>query len=225
MSDQTYEILRLDTDHGPVAARRYLPARRPTAGVVMVGGVGGGFDTPARDLYPRLAEEMAADGVAALRVRFRDPRRLDDAVADVLAGTHELRGHGVEHIALIGHSFGGAVVIAAAAQAPDVVAVVTLSTQSYGTEAVAELRCPILLVHGTADAVLPHQASEHVARRAGGPTDVVLLDGIGHDLIEFEGLVHATVRDWLVERLVDRRHDPLRGATTSGNVGPSGRSS
>lgn len=105
----------------------------------MVGGVEGSYDSPARGLYPRLASELVAEGVSVLRVRFRFPTVLDEAHHDVVAGVDHLTAAGVGRVALVGHSFGGAAVIAAAVDRPAVVAVCTLSTQSYGTEAATRL--------------------------------------------------------------------------------------
>jgi thioesterase domain-containing protein len=92
---------------------------------IWVGGVGGDWDTPAQGLYPRLCQELTSEGIASLRVHYRYPTELVEAVLDVLAGITFLQDEGIESIALIGHSFGGAVVIQAAAQAEDVHTVVT----------------------------------------------------------------------------------------------------
>jgi dienelactone hydrolase len=51
----------------------------------------------------------------------------------VLVGVNFLKQGGVDYIALVGHSFGGAVVIMAATMSTEVKAVVGLSSQTYGT--------------------------------------------------------------------------------------------
>lgn len=180
-----------------------VPGARTAA--IFVGGVGGGWDTPANDLYPRLAEELAADGIASLRVRFRDPTALDEAVYDVLAGGAFLAGEGVERLALVGHSFGGAVVIRAAAALPSARTVVTLATQGYGAGAARELgpRCSVLLVHGSEDRVLPPSSSEHIYELAREPKRLVVYDGAGHGLVEVAAELRALVRDWIVRELAD----------------------
>lgn len=199
-----WEATTIATDRGTVQVRRHLPAGSEAA-VVMVGGVGGAFDTPARDLYPRLAEDLAAHRVGTLRIRFRDPRALEEAAYDVLAGLRSLAEEGVTRAALVGHSFGGAVVIRAAADppatGPAVAAVVTLATQSYGTEPVTELRSPLLLVHGDRDRVLSVRATEDVARRAGGPVDLRVLRGGSHDLVEHRHELRDLVGGWLLEHV------------------------
>lgn len=203
-----WEAVAVDTPRGPVRVRRWVPAGA-TSAVVMVGGVGGGFDTPARDLYPRLAEDLAASGIGTLRVRFRDPRALLEAVHDLRAGIAALAGTGVDQVALVGHSFGGAVVLRAALEEPVVAAVVTLATQSHGTEGVERLDRPLLLVHGDADPVLPSRASVDVARRAGERARLEVLAGAGHDLVEEREAVRMLVAGWLLAALSPSPHpDP-----------------
>src|SRR4051794_15003136 len=81
-------------------------------------GAGGGWDSPARGLSPRLCEELRAEGIASLRVCFRNPADLAGCVLDVRAGLAYLEHGGAEKVALAGHSLGGAVVIQAAAVSP-----------------------------------------------------------------------------------------------------------
>lgn len=190
--------VRLDTNCGSIQCRYYCAATA-RAGTVLVGGVGGGWDSPARDLYPRLAAELVQEGFAALRVRFRDPHDLDRATEDVLAGSAFLKSRGIVRRALVGHSFGGAVVIRAAAADPEVRTVVALATQSYGTDAVGRLgpRCSLLLLHGDADSVLPSYASTYVYRAAHEPKELVHYPAAGHLLDEVADQVNATVRAWL----------------------------
>jgi pimeloyl-ACP methyl ester carboxylesterase len=200
-----YAELRREGRDAPVALRLY-DAPGATAGVVLVGGVGGGFDTPARGLYERLGETLPHDDVMVLRVRYRHPTDLAEAVADVVLGLDVLAERGVERVGLVGHSFGGAVVLQAAAADPRVAAVVTLATQSYGADAVTELAGrPLLLVHGTADAILPPACSVSVHERAGEPKELVLLRGAGHGLDEDADDVFDLVQDWLRTRLQSGR--------------------
>ena len=210
----------VETSRGRVACRyTWIPGTRAAA--LFVGGVGGGWDTPANDLYPRLAEELAADAIASLRVRFRDPTDLDEAVFDVLAGGSFLVDEGRDRLALVGHSFGGAVVIRAAAALPSARTVVTLATQGYGAAPVRDLgpRCSVLLVHGTQDRVLPPSSSEYVYELAREPKRLVLYEGAGHGLVEAAAEVRALVRGWIVEEL---RSPVCRKAPAAGRA--SGRS-
>jgi pimeloyl-ACP methyl ester carboxylesterase len=205
--EDDYQPVQIRTSRGTVACR-YCPVPGATHGAVWVGGVGGGFDTPARDLYPRLCRELTAEHLASLRVRFRHPTILAESVLDVLAGLAFLQSQGVGQAALVGHSFGGAVVIQAAAASDTVRTVVTLATQSYGTEAVGALgpRCSLLLLHGRADRVLPFRCSQDVYERAGEPKRLVLYDRAGHGLDEVAGQVRDEIHTWIVERLIG--HNP-----------------
>lgn len=195
-----YDRLRVRTLRGSVDMRLYR-APGAHAAALLVGGVGGGFDSPARDLYARLGGELSEAGMAVLRVRFRDSTHLAEATHDVLAGVSLLHRDGATRIGLVGHSFGGAVAIAAAAAAPVVKTVVCLATQSYGADCVQQLAPrPLLLIHGDADEILPPVCSLTVAANAGEPKEVVLLQGAGHVLDEAADEVYRRTLDWL------RRH-------------------
>lgn len=197
-----YRELTLDTPGGPVSVRHYAPVRVDRA-AIWVGGIGGGWDTPARGLYPALAESLVDEGIASLRVRFRDPTGLSDCVDDVLAGVAFLQADGVRALALVGHSFGGAVVLNAAIATPAARAVVTLATQSYGVGDVASLapRCALLVVHGTADEILPAPCSRTVFDAAREPKWLALYPGAGHVLDEAADELRVLVRGWIVDRL------------------------
>ena len=159
--------------HGPADAEEV---------VVAVGGAAGGLLGPHDGLYHRLGVALAREGRGLLRMSYRRPNDLDDCVHDMLA-TMELAGrHGGRRFAALGHSFGGAVAVQAAAHlAPEVVpAVVTFATQSAGCER-ADLISDrdLLLFHGDADAILPPMASEMV-RMIAGTGELVLLPGADH---------------------------------------------
>lgn len=172
------------------------------AAVIMVGGVGGDFDSPAKDLYPRLACALQTTGIGALRVQFRDPVDLDDSTADVLLGIEFLRSNGSRRIGLLGYSFGGAVAIQAALRSRDVATVVTLATQGFGTEGVEDLAPrSILLVHGYDDEVLPPVCSIDAYDRAAQPKSLKLLEGARHGLSESADEVFNIVQEWLLREL------------------------
>jgi len=200
-----YEERTLATRRGELAVRLYR-AREAALGAVWIGG-GNGWDAPARDLYPRLCAQLRAEGITSLRVRLRDPKSLPDSVADVTTGIELLESLGAQALALVGHAFGGAVVIQAAVRNAVVRTVVALATQSYGADPVAALapRCSILLVHGDADQVVPCEASERVFRLAREPKRFVRIRGAGHTLDEAAEQVRTLVRDWIVAALRSAR--------------------
>ncbi len=159
--------------HGPADAEEV---------VVAVGGAAGGLLGPHDGLYHRLGVALAASGRGLLRMSYRRPNDLEACVHDTLA-TMELAGrHGGRRFAVLGHSFGGAVAVRAAAhlEAAVVPAVVTFATQSAGCER-ADLIADrnLLLFHGDADVILPPMASEMV-RMIAGTGEMVLLPGADH---------------------------------------------
>ena len=176
------------------------------SGVVMVGGGDGGLEGPAEALYPTLGEDLAGLEIATLRVDFRVhqfPGDVEEGVADVLAGVRYLIEQGIERVGVLGHSFGGAVVIEAAAEEPLIRSVVTLATQTAGAQRVGEI-APLLLVHGLDDVRLSPDCSRMLHRMAGEPKQLVLLEGATHSLRQRREDVRELVRGWYVETLGSR---------------------
>jgi len=199
-SNSEYREFRLATGPGPVVVRYY--EAKSISSVIMVGGVGGDFDSPAKELYPRLAHVLQREGISSLRVQFRDPIDLDNSMLDVLAGIEFLRDHGSERLALVGHSFGGAVVIQTALRSQAVVTVVTLATQGFGTEGVEDIAPrSILFIHGYEDEVLPPICSIEAHSRAGEPKVLKLIPGARHVLNEASEELYDTVHEWLITKL------------------------
>lgn len=207
-TDEGYTPVVLASNRGDVETR-YYPLPGSAKGAVFVGGAGGGFDTPVRGwLYPRLCRSLQHDGIAGLRVRYRDPHALLEAVLDVMAGIAFLQSEGVRHVALVGHSFGGAVVIQAAHLSDAVRTCVPLSTQTYGVDPAPLLspRCSLLMGHGTADEVLPHRCSQYVYDIAGEPKKLLLKEGARHGLDEWADELPGILQDWIrseLERAVE----------------------
>ena len=172
------------------------------AAVLWVWGAGGGVTGPADSIYVRLAERLAGEGIASLRLDYRWPNDLYESVLDTLAGTTLLLGVGFKRLALVGHSFGGAVVIAAAPYNDKIVAVVGLSSQSAGAQRVSEVAPrPLLLVHGTDDAIIPVRASQFIYDLAGQPKELRFFQGAGHGLNECREELDELLFGWLREKL------------------------
>ncbi|RXE56076.1 hypothetical protein ABH15_07775 [Methanoculleus taiwanensis] len=197
-----YDSVHIETSRGRVDCH-YYAASGAKKGVIMVGGVGGGFDTPACGLYPRLCEDLQRLGISALRVRYRYATNLAEAVLDTVIAIRFLKGEGALSIGLIGHSLGGAVVATAAANDEAVDTVVTLSTQSYGIAPVSRLKpsTSVLVIHGEKDAILPPASSVYAHQLAHEPKRLILYEGAGHMLDEAADAVYREVKDWLVENL------------------------
>jgi alpha-beta hydrolase superfamily lysophospholipase len=199
---EAYEIVEIETDRGTTVCQYYESAGA-RSGVVMVGGTGGGFDTPARGLYPRLAQDLRNDRISTLRVQYRQPTDLVESTVDMVLGMRYLESRDVSTVGLIGHSLGGAVAVQAAANDPAVRVVVTLATQAAGTEPIAGLprRTAILLVHGDADTVTSPRSSEEAYRRAHEPRRLVVYEGAGHTLDEAAESLYVEVKAWLLKHL------------------------
>ena len=190
------EHLTLRTDDGDISCRLH-PAEGDTA-VLWVGGAEGGLNGPARGIYTRLAGRLVADRIASLRLHYRRPNHLMDCALDVLIGVAYLEAHGYGRIILVGHSFGGAVVITAGAASENVIAVVPMSSQTYGTSTVGNLSPrPLLLIHGSADEVLPDDCSKDLYRRANPPKEILLYPGCRHGLDECREEVDRDLLAWI----------------------------
>ena len=197
-------IVELDSERGAIRCA-WHPVAGAEAAVVMVGGGDGGLDGPANALYPDLATDLAARGIASLRLDFRIhtfPGPMGDGVFDVLRGVDFLASEGVRRVGLAGHSFGGAVVIEAGVQSERVASVATLATQTAGAQRVAELApTPLLLVHGLADDRLPPDCSRLLHDMAGDPKRLELFEGATHSLRQRREEVRALLVDWFTETL------------------------
>lgn len=187
------------------ALARYFASVGATHGVIMVGGVGGGWDSPARELYPRLCAQFPKERIACLRIRYRYSSLLGEAVRDVAAGVHFMEQRGIRSHALIGHSFGGAVVLRVAETSPAIKAVIPLSTQSYGAGPVGRLgpSTHLLLIHGERDTVLPPVCSVQVHQQARCPSSLIVLPKAGHTLDESAAEVYERVHDFIATHLFD----------------------
>jgi cephalosporin-C deacetylase-like acetyl esterase len=194
---QGVATLRFRTDGGMFNAR-FHEAPEGQAAVIWMGGAGGGLDGPAGGMYPRLAEKLVADRIASLRLDYRHPNELDDCALDVLTGVVYLESMGRTRVALVGHSFGGAVAITAGVESSEVVAVAALSSQTFGTGAVAHLSPrPLLLLHGNDDEVLPDACARDVYDRARQPKEMRLYPGCRHGLDECRDKVDQDLLAWL----------------------------
>ena len=194
---QTGEPLVIQTSRGdiPIIVHR---AKASKLGVVWVCGARGGFGGPGPGTYMKLAEQFTEQGITSLRLDYRDPNNLPECVLDLMAGVAFFKGQDFEPVVIVGHSFGGAVVIAGGAVSSHVKGVVCLSSQTYGSDAVGQLTPkPLLLVHGKSDTRLPFSCSQQIYDRALEPKQLVLYDGAEHRLEECRDDLEQLLSDWI----------------------------
>jgi len=167
-------------------------------GVVWVCGARGGFGGPAQGLYARLAETFRSKGITSLRLDYRQPNVFPECVLDLLAGITYFSTTGYNPVVLVGHSFGGAVVIAAGAASPHVKGVVSLSPQTYGAN-MAGLLSPrhLLVVHGKEDTRLPYSCGVQIHEWAKEPKKLVLYEGAEHRLDECREQLETMLEEWI----------------------------
>ena len=120
-----------------------------------------------------------------------------ECVLDLVAGIAFLKDAEYDPVVVVGHSFGGAVVIAAAVASDHVKGVVSLSPQTFGTTMVRQLSpIPLLLVHGKADTRLPFSCAVQIYRMAKEPRELVLYEGAEHRLEECRIMVSSQWAAW-----------------------------
>jgi pimeloyl-ACP methyl ester carboxylesterase len=178
-------VIEVHTTTGTMIVLRHAGEGDGDGGAALfLGGAIGGLSGPS-GLYHRVAKRTGG-----FRVHYRFPGELDECVADVLLLVAMLERRGTERVVLVGHSFGGAVAVAAGVGMGErCTGVVTLATQAPGAERIEELAgTPILLIHGDSDGILPADASRWLHMGAGEPKELVIVPGEGH---LFEGVVDA----------------------------------
>ena len=194
--DEASDLVRLVTPQGHILCRYH--AAEGEQAVLWVFGSGGGLGGPAGGIYSRLGERLQGEGVASLELDYRRPGELRGCVADVLVGLAWLGSLGKRRVVLVGHSFGGAVVIRAGALSDRVTAVAALSSQTSGTADVDQLSPrPLLLIHGEADEILPPECSLDIHDRAHEPKALILYPGCRHGLDECREALDRDLFAWL----------------------------
>ncbi len=174
-----------------------VPAR-PRAAIIACGGALGGVLGPGHALYDRLGREWSERGVTTYRVGYRVPNDLDRCAHDVACAIEMAVADGATRVAVLGHSFGGAVAIrVAVVMREEVAGVVTFATQAGGCEVAGALGDrPLLLFHGDRDELVPMQASELV-RMIAGHGELVVLPGEGHLLARSDEIIVERLEAWL----------------------------
>jgi len=197
-----YEFVQIETSRGRVDCA-YYRAEGTDKGVIMVTGIGGGFDTPADRLYPRLSADLKDTVISSLRIKFRNPKNLAEALIDVLVGMEFLESENVGTFGLIGHSFGGAVVVQAAYNNKKVKTIVMLSTQGRGIDPISFLSkdTSVFLIHGEEDETISPDVSVLAYNMAHEPKRIEIYDKAGHELDEVSDEIYVEVKAWIIKYL------------------------
>ncbi|NQW23125.1 MAG: alpha/beta fold hydrolase [SAR202 cluster bacterium] len=170
--------------------------------VIWVCGARGGFGGPGPGTYARLAEQFVGDGITSLRLDYRQANDVFECALDLLAGVAYLEGAGHQPVVVVGHSFGGAVVIAAGANSPHIKGVVALSPQTYGAGMAGQVAPrKLLVVHGKADTRLPFSCGQQIYDMAKEPREIVLFEGAEHRLEECRDDLESLLGQWIPDTL------------------------
>ncbi len=182
------------TDQGVIVCIRHGLDDGERHAVLCVPGALGGLSGPGRGIFHDICQQLGG-----VRIHYRKPNDSTHCVFDVLLVHHLLAERGVEKVVLVGHSFGGAIAIAAGVHLGAATAgVVTLATQAPGAEGIAELAgTPVLFVHGDSDDILNHQCSEYIYAQACDPKELVIVPGEGHMFTGVSDALSARVVDFV----------------------------
>jgi alpha/beta superfamily hydrolase len=190
--------LALQTTRGTIHTLLHAADGDGETAVLFAPGARGGFGGPAERLYAELAGSLAAQGVTCLRIDYRHAANLDESTLDVLVAVWHLNSIGRPRTAVVGHSFGGGVVIQASRYSTNIRGVAALSSQTMGARDVVLLAPrPLLVVHGEADNVLPVANSKQIYDWAFDPKELVTYPGAKHGLREVRPELRALLMGWL----------------------------
>ena len=195
------EGLKFKTNRGDFDAILHRAAGAEQA-VIWVCGARGGFGGPGPGTYVRMAQRFAEDGITSLRMDYRSPGDVFECTLDLLAGVSYLKGAGHQPVVVVGHSFGGAVVIAAGANSSHIKGVVALSPQTYGAGMAGQVAPrKLLVVHGKADTRLAFSCGQQIYNMAKEPKELVLYEGAEHRLEECRDELEDLLGRWIPETL------------------------
>ena len=195
------EGLRFKTNRGDFNAILHR-AHDADGAVIWVCGARGGFGGPGPGTYARMSERFTGEGITSLRLDYRYANDVFECALDLLAGVSYLKGTGHQPVVVVGHSFGGAVVIAAGANSDHIKGVVALSPQTYGAGMAGQISPrKLLVVHGKADTRLAFACGQQIYDMANEPKQLVLYEGAEHRLEECRDDLEELLGNWIPEAL------------------------
>jgi len=195
------EGLRFRTSRGSFNAILHRAPDTDRA-VIWVCGASGGFGGPGPGTYARMSERFVGEGITSLRLDYRLPNDVFECAMDLLAGVAYLKSADHKPVVVVGHSFGGAVVIAAGANSEHIKGVVALSPQTYGAGMAGQVAPrKLLVVHGKADTRLSFSCGQQIYDMAQEPKELVLYEGAEHRLEECRDDLEELLGKWIPETL------------------------
>ena len=195
------EGLRFRTSRGSFNAILHRAPDTDRA-VIWVCGASGGFGGPGSGTYARMSEKFVGEGITSLRLDYRQPNDVFECAMDLLAGVAYLKSADHKPVVVVGHSFGGAVVIAAGANSAHIKGVVALSPQTYGAGMAGQVAPRrLLVVHGKADTRLAFSCGQQIYDMAREPKELVLYEGAEHRLEECRDDLEELLGKWIPETL------------------------
>ena len=201
-SSESWKVV-LDTTRGPIEGIYHEPQHSESYAIVWASGARGGMDGPSHGLYPDLSEYFAQSNIASFRINYRYPSNLDESTLDVLVAVWHLANLGFTKTALVGHSFGGGVVLSASRYTTHARAVAVIASQLNGAEEVVLLNGrPLLVIHGEADSVLPVSNAHTIFEWASSPKELATLPGAGHGLRESPEELRTLLKQWVPKVLI-----------------------
>jgi putative redox protein len=195
------ETLTFGDGHGDqLTGRLDLPDGTPRAAALVAHCFGGGNAGPAAVQIARSFSEL---GMAVLSLNFArgghaggkpTSTTFNIGADDLVVAAHELRSTVAAPSILVGHSLGGAAVLAIAARVPEARAVVTLATRPDAVQIadpgrisvqalrqrIATLRRALLVIHSPDDEVAGIDNARVIFDAARHPKSFISLDGADH---------------------------------------------
>lgn len=221
--EDTSDILKLTTSDGVQISAVYLPNPQAKYTILYSHGNGddlgkdGGVEETLRDEgFAVFAYDYHGYGTSQGEASELNTYRDIDAAYAYLTETLNVPP---SRIILYGHSLGGGPAIDLAARKP-VAGLVTQSTfttpyrvvtriplipfdKYHNITKIPQVRCPVLIMHGRADQVIPFHHGEQLYAAARAPKRYFWVDGAGHnDLLAVAGSQHEQVMQNFVD-LID----------------------
>jgi uncharacterized OsmC-like protein/alpha/beta superfamily hydrolase len=173
-----------------LTGRLDLPDGKPRAVVLVAHCLGGGNEGPAA---AQIARSFHERDMAVLSVDFtRQVGEKPASAGDLALAAAELRSSLAAPSILVGHSLGGAAVLAIAAQVPEARAIVILAAPADAAadqidgpaqrQRIAALDRPLLVIHSPDDEVVSFGDAGVIFEAARQPKSFISLDGADHGL-------------------------------------------